>query len=99
MFGCRLAWSGEFRVVSILNGDTDTEWLFSLLDTFHLVFSMYLVYSFILQALGSTQAAASVLWCVFLSNYICTILNAVKEPQGMVYAVLLVGLWLKIPCF
>ena len=35
----------------------------------------------------------------FLSNYIYTLLNAVKEPQGMVYAVLLVGLWLKIPCF
>lgn len=25
-FGFRLAWSGEFWVISILNGDTDTDW-------------------------------------------------------------------------
>lgn len=36
--------------------------LVCLLDTFHLVFSMYLVYSFILEAIGFAQAAANVLW-------------------------------------
>jgi len=73
---------------------------YSLLDTFHLVFSMYLVYSFILEAIGFTQAAANVLWCVFFSfSSKSTLLNAAKEPQGMVYPVRLLGLRLKIPCF
>ncbi|KIM37881.1 hypothetical protein M413DRAFT_448151 [Hebeloma cylindrosporum] len=36
--------------------------LVCLLDAFHLAFSMYLVYSFILQAAGFSQASGNVLW-------------------------------------
>jgi len=53
---------------------------FSVLDTFHLAFSMYLVYSFILQALGFTKAAANVLWYVFFSVQLY--LHFIERRQG-----------------
>jgi len=37
--------------------------------------------------------------CFFSFNYKSTLLNAAKEPKGMVYPVCLLGLWLKIPCY